>query len=120
MPKESIQGCTKRSRKCNFSPPTKWCENINFDKDRGMTVLHWMAEYGHVDAIVEPLQIGADIKDETWAGVNVLHLAVSSGKLDAVDTLLQHGADVNKPMRDGATPINDTFTTCHNDIYATL
>ena len=51
-------------------------------------------------------------------GVNVLHLAVSSGKLDAVNT--QHGADVHKPMRDGATPINDTFTKCHNDIYATL
>lgn len=107
--------------------------NVNLQTDRGWTLLHTAAYYGHVDLVQLLLDYGADVNSKNKKGRTPLHLAVYNmdlaeydGKLSQhedpigvrtkiVQLLLEHGANVDSQDNDGKTPLHAAAYSFTND-----
>ena len=76
----------------------------------GMTALHFAARTGHMDAVRELVEAGADIDQVSVADrTSVLTSAIINGHLDVGSFLLEAGADPNLPNIDGQAPLYATI-----------
>jgi ankyrin repeat protein len=89
----------------------------------GRHLLHWLARFGHDEALLVCLDAGADVDfritrknavgshfksllDESrMEGATPLFVAASAGNSWVVRPLIEHGADVNAVTADGSTPL---------------
>jgi ankyrin repeat protein len=74
------------------------------------TALHKASYFGHVQAIKELLDHGADIERTNKDGRTQLHWASGRGHLQVFQALREHGADVNAKDDEGETPLH--FACC--------
>ncbi|KAH0560697.1 hypothetical protein KQX54_007126 [Cotesia glomerata] len=78
------------------------------DKD-GTTPLILAAAGGHIEAVTELLQQGADPNAKRLTGTTSLFFAAQGGFVDIVTLLIEHGAIVDSCSIDGGTPL---FVAC--------
>lgn len=71
----------------------------------GRTLLHWGAEYGHLEVVRAAAKAGVDIDEQDADGLTALHLAAAEGQRDAA-MLLGAGASRTVTSRQGDTPFD--------------
>ncbi|XP_024223358.1 ankyrin repeat domain-containing protein 29 isoform X1 [Bombus impatiens] len=89
------------------------------DKD-GTTPLILAAAGGHIEAVTELLQQGADPNARRLTGTTALFFAAQGGYMDIASLLLEHGSIVDSCSIDGGTPL---FVACqcgHLDVVEGL
>lgn len=67
--------------------------NLDAKDDKGYSPLMLSAYYGHYEAVVLLLNLGADIHSRDKNGNSILMAATFKGNLSIVELLLQSGAD---------------------------
>ncbi|KAI9759778.1 MAG: hypothetical protein M4579_002077 [Chaenotheca gracillima] len=72
----------------------------------GYTILHYAVAFGHMEAVEELIQNGADVNAIDWLGSGPLLLAAQGGKSRIVELLLSHGADPTVESAAGITPLH--------------
>ncbi len=76
----------------------------------GMTALHFAARQGHMDAVRELVEAGADMDQVSVADrTSVLTSAIANGHLDIGSFLLEAGANPNLPNVDGQAALYATI-----------
>jgi len=73
--------------------------------DHGRTLLHYAAQYDHVDVMRELISHGFDVNVQAITGTP-LHSAAFMGRIAASKLLLDHGADPNRRGYLGWTPLH--------------
>jgi acyl-CoA-binding protein len=79
---------------------------VNTRDDSGQTALHFAADRGCSDIVVELLNAGADPNAADLEGIGVLQAAVIAGHAEVASILLERGADPQQPDMDGDTPLS--------------
>jgi len=79
---------------------------VNTRDDSGQTALHFAADRGYSDIVVELLNAGADPNATDLEGIGVLQAAVIAGHAKVASILLERGADPQQPDMDGDTPLS--------------
>ncbi len=79
---------------------------VNTRDDSGQTALHFAADRGCSDIVVELLNAGADPNATDLEGIGVLQAAVIAGHAKVASILLERGADPQQPDMDGDTPLS--------------
>jgi ankyrin repeat protein len=74
------------------------------DKDN-KTLLHWAAEYGHLNVCEELIQQNAKIDAVNDSRNTPLQNAAQYGQTKIVKLLLEHGADIHAQNKEGNTPL---------------
>lgn len=69
----------------------------------GRRVLHWAAEYGHLDVVRAALKAGVDLDEQDAEGLTALHLAAAEGQRASAFLLLDEGAGRTLTSRNGQT-----------------
>lgn len=72
----------------------------------GRTVLHWSAEYGHLDVVRAALKAGVGVDEQDADGLTALHLAAAEGQRDSALLLLDEGASRTITSRRGQSPFD--------------
>ena len=97
----------------------------------GFTALHVAAKQGHVEVVLDMLNLGDKAKDPQEVkrrartkmdnGWTPLHSAADNGKVLVAKALLEHGAFVNAPMEKTKwTPIHAAAKNGNSDIFQLL
>ncbi len=86
---------------------------------KGSTPLHYAAQFGNRDALLDLLERHTDINRKNRLGNTPLHLAVASASIDPnkqlavnVQLLLEHKADTNIANNEGVTPLDTVALEC--------
>jgi ankyrin repeat protein len=66
-----------------------------------MTLLHWVADRGHIEVARYLLSLKCDVNAQDLEGNTPLHYAAISGHESMIALLIQHGADSNIANSDG-------------------
>ncbi|MBL8934838.1 MAG: ankyrin repeat domain-containing protein [Archangium sp.] len=72
----------------------------------GRTLLHWSAEYGHLEVVRAALKAGIGLDEQDADGLTALHLAAAEGQRAAAFLLLDQGASRTVTSRRGQTPFD--------------
>lgn len=88
---------------------------------KGSTPLHYAAQFGNRDALLDLLERHPEINRKNRMGNTPLHLAVASASIDPnrqlavnVQLLLEHNADTNIANAEGITPLDTVALECMN------
>ena len=71
----------------------------------GKTELHWAAERGQYDLVIEVLNRGADVRSRDIFKETPLHYASENGHLEVVQELIQAGSDPTLLDNSKRTPL---------------
>jgi ankyrin repeat protein len=95
--------------------------DVNTRVPNGTCLIHFAAEYGHVDIATLLLEKGANVNDVApRSELTPLHEAASEGHLDMVKFLLSKGANPKLRHYTGTTPAAMAEKHGHHDIAAYL
>jgi ankyrin repeat protein len=75
-------------------------DQVSFSNE-GMSLLHWVADRGHLEIAKFLLSIHCPVNAQDHEGNTPLHYAAISGHESMVTLLVEHGADSTIKNRDG-------------------
>ena len=95
--------------------------NLEISDGEGWTVLHWVAQEGHlslVSCILDRAPILLNVHDKR--GLTPLHVAAWAGNKKMVQRLLAEGANVNAETNWGETPLHHAVYFGHTEVCELL
>ena len=95
--------------------------NLEISDEDGWTVLHWVAQEGHlslVNCILDRAPILLNVHDKR--GLTPLHVAAWAGNRKMVQRLIAEGANVNAETSWGETPLHHAVYFGHTEVCETL
>ena len=84
-------------------------KHLNFQDDKGWTLLHWAAQFDKQELAEWLLKGGANVHARSRNGMTPLH---ASSKRGITETLLESGADPNARTLFGSTPLHHAAYSC--------
>lgn len=88
--------------------------------DKGRTTLHYRAQAGDLDAVLDLIKGGSNLEAIDNDGCSALHLAVDSGRAETVTALLTNGVDIDATTKGGCTALHYAALKGHAQIATSL
>ncbi len=95
-------------------------DGVRAKSDKGMTLIHSAAAFGHTALVEYLLAAGADVNARNAAQQTPLHLAAARGQEAVVELLARSGAEVNARDDQGLTPMDVAGATNQPTAMAVL
>ncbi|QCE43394.1 ankyrin repeat domain-containing protein [Psychroserpens sp. NJDZ02] len=83
--------------------------NITRDNDANQSMLHYAANFNHLNLVQLLVENGIDINKGDTYGKTALHIAARKGALLIVKHLIEHGAIIDKKNEENETPFNEAI-----------